>query len=360
MIPVDTAWNNFIKSESGTGYPAPIKKNLSPRISPKCTEIYISTKTKLAYLNDSIDLESVFWKIPVLPYEVARPGVIKKQMKINCLTPEEVVILEKKISDEKEKDVCINVDILKQLEESKKVKFKDIRKVNIGLCKKDLTTFRKKKKGAFYNCFVLILRILLDNGTYKEIHVKIFNTGKLEIPGIRVESLLTNTLRILINILQPFHPKKLEIKENSIQNVLINSNFSCNYYIDRDELYSILKYKYGIHVIFDSCSYPGIQCKFYYNKTKTENDGQCKCTTKCSKKGTGEGDGQCKEISFMIFRTGSVLIVGNCDEKVLNIIYYFLKGIFLTEYSQIMTEYNSAPIPKKKKRVRKKKILVSK
>ena len=62
----------------------------------------------------------------------------------------------------------------------------------------------------------------------------------------------------------------------------------------------------------------------------------------------------------MIFRTGSVLIVGNCDEKILNIIYHFLKKIFLTEYSQIMTEYNSAPISKKKKRVRKKRILVSK
>ena len=98
---------------------------------------------------------------------------------------------------------------MKQLQESKKVKFKDIRKVNIGLCKKDLTTFRKKKKGAFYNCFVLILRILLDDGTYKEIHVKIFNTGKLEIPGIRVESLLTNTLRIINQCIATLSSKKI-------------------------------------------------------------------------------------------------------------------------------------------------------
>ena len=63
-------------------------------------------------------------------------------------------------------------DILKQLQESKKVKFKDIRKVNIGLCKKDLTTFRKNKKGAFYNCFALILRIKYKK-EFKEVHVKI-------------------------------------------------------------------------------------------------------------------------------------------------------------------------------------------
>ena len=48
---------------------------------------------------------------------------------------------------------------------------------------------------------------------------------------------------------------------------------------------------------------------------------------KCNKKGSGRsGEGQCKEVSFMIFRTGSVLIVGNCTEKILNIIYVFVKG----------------------------------
>ena len=62
----------------------------------------------------------------------------------------------------------------------------------------------------------------------------------------------------------------------------------------------------------------------------------------------------------MIFRTGSVLIVGNCCEMVLNIIYNFLKNLFITEYKEIMTEYNSTPQVKKKKRMRRKKILVSK
>ena len=35
----------------------------------------------------------------------------------------------------------------------------------------------KKKKGAFYNCFALIIRIKEKN-VYKEVHIKIFNTGK--------------------------------------------------------------------------------------------------------------------------------------------------------------------------------------
>ena len=359
MIPVDKAWENFLNNAGMIEKPDTRSVPENNGISPKCTDIYISTKTKLAYLNQVIELDKVFWEIPILAYEPREFGVIKKQMKINSTSPDEVTELEKKIIETRDKDICIQVDILKQLKKTQKVKFKDTRKINIGICKKDLNSFRKKKKGAFYNCFVLIIRIPLNN-SYKEIHVKIFNTGKLEIPGIHDDSILDITLKILIDILQPFHKEKLKVKEGSIQNVLINSTFSCNYFINRDKLYSLLKYKYGINVIYDSCSYPGVQCKFYFNKNNASNDGTCRCSQKCSKKGSGNGDGECKEISFMIFRTGSVLIVGNCCEMVLNIIYNFLKKLFITEYKEIMTEYNSTPPVKKKKRMRRKKILVSK
>ena len=37
----------------------------------------------------------------------------------------------------------------------------------------------------------------------------------------------------------------------------------------------------------------------------------------------------------MIFRTGSVLIVGKCDENVLMIIYEFLKTMFNNEFKNI-------------------------
>ena len=37
----------------------------------------------------------------------------------------------------------------------------------------------------------------------------------------------------------------------------------------------------------------------------------------------------------MIFRTGSTLIVGKCDEKVIRDIYNFLVKLFIAEYSGI-------------------------
>ena len=42
-------------------------------------------------------------------------------------------------------------------------KFKDIRKISIGVCKKDIISVRGKLKSAFYNCFVLILRSSCKN-----------------------------------------------------------------------------------------------------------------------------------------------------------------------------------------------------
>ena len=48
----------------------------------------------------------------------------------------------------------------------------------------------------------------------------------------------------------------------------------------------------------------------------------------------------------MIFRTGSVLIVGKCNESVLRNIYEFLKTILSTEFEKIcikIIDPNTAP-----------------
>jgi hypothetical protein len=84
-----------------------------------------------------------------------------------------------------------------------RVKFNDIRKITIGMCKKNIMSYRRKDKQAFYNCFVLILRLKMD-GLFKECHVKVFNTGKIKIPGIQNDSMFTIILDKIINIIQPF------------------------------------------------------------------------------------------------------------------------------------------------------------
>ena len=68
--------------------------------TPKASDIYISTKTKLGYLNRVIDLNKVFWEIPVIPYAKPANGVIKKQKKFNSLTIEELDFIKEKLKSE--------------------------------------------------------------------------------------------------------------------------------------------------------------------------------------------------------------------------------------------------------------------
>ena len=267
-------------------------------------DIYISTKTKIGYLNlTNIDLNDLFWKLPILEYHIPKNGILKKSFKINCNSKEEVVELENKIK----LNINVKETIITQIDNihNKRHKFKDIRKIDMGLCKSDLLSCRKKK-GAFYNCFAIIMRIMFKN-VFKEVHIKIFNTGKLEIPGIQDDNLLYNALDELIKILKNImNNDDIYYKKDKIENVLINSNFNCGYFIDRTKLYNVLKYDYKIHSLYDPCSYPGIQCKFYYNKINDKNDGICRCNNKCyniSKKDKKHIKDACTEISFMIFRT---------------------------------------------------------
>ena len=87
---------------------------------------------------------------------------------------------------------------------------------------------------------------------FKEVHIKIFNTGKLEIPGIQDDQLLYNSLDELIIILKNImNSDNIYYKKDKIENVLINSNFNCGYFIDRTKLYNVLKYDYKIHSLYD-------------------------------------------------------------------------------------------------------------
>jgi len=327
---------------------------------PKSSEIYISTKTKIAYLNKPIDLKRMFWIIPVIKYMEPKNGVIKKQMKFNSNTEEEILDIKERLKDSCYYDEQIITSINNP---TGRIKFKDIRKITIGLSKKDIMSYRSKKKSAFYNCFVLILRIKIDN-IFKEFHVKVFNTGKLEIPGIQTEQSFDMILKLVLDTLQPYTSEPLCYKENTCETVLINSNFNCGFYINREVLYDILKYKYNIQSIYDPCSYPGIQCKFYFNPDVDVQNG---CQISQDKV---ELYKNITQVSFMIFRTGSVLIVGKCDENVLMLIYDFLKKILLNEYKNIcqkntnndnniqIMDSNLIKFDKKKK-IRRKNILIT-
>jgi len=316
---------------------------------PKCSELYISTKTKISYINKEIDIVRTFWEIPVVNYSSPIDCVIKKQIKLQSKCKEDVDIIYNKLNDVK----YYQEYIIQHIENPEgQIKYKDQRKITIGISKKDILSYRSKQKKAFFNCFVIIMRILYNN-EFKEMHIKVFNTGKIEIPGIQKDDLLYKILDFLVIILKPYVGDDLKYINEKNETVLINSNFNCGYFIERDKLYEILKYNYRINSNYDPCSYPGIQCKFYYDNLLSPDDIQ---------NGQQPKHKNYQKISFMVFRTGSVLIVGKCNETVLHVIYRFVRNILENEYVNIHSSSDNSDKNNnnkdRKKKIRKKIILI--
>lgn len=373
MLSIDDEWNNYLiekkyldTEESPRNVKnviaEPTERMNTNEFVPVPEELYISTNTKILYFNQNIDTYDIFWKIPIIEYWQPIEGVIHKNMKIVSTTPEQ-------LDDYKSKLQTISPryfhheTIIKQINvsNSKKTKFKDERKIMIGMTKKDIINVRKKEKKAFMNCFSIILRFLY-HGLFREIHVKIFNTGNLEIPGVLNMELLSIVKKMIIRVLQPFLPEELDYvdKEGRSKSVLINSNFRCGFYIERDKLYYILKTKYKIDASYDPCSYPGVKCKFYFNNEigfhGITQIGTIRNEHRNMTMNELDKNAKYTEITFTLFRTGSCLISGNCSEEVLFYIYEFVKTVLINEYYNICS--NTDTPPKKEKKTKMKKRIV--
>lgn len=353
MFDIEAEWNSFLDGDAQDMFtspygapttlaPTPSKEQaantgntISAESAPEPLPLYISTKSIITYFSNPIDIQQVFWNLAVSPYATPAECVIKKEIKLTSHSAEELEEIKRKIVD----IPYVKEHVITHINNADgRTKFKDVRKIIVGLSKKDITSCRVKQKGAFYNCLVLIMRIRMDKEKdFREIHVKVFNTGKIEIPGIQNEATLQYILDKLIGYLQPLVAETLCLKNTPHETVLINSNFNCQFYINRESMFSILRSKYRVQCWYDPCCYPGIRCKY-----------------------TDDAQGL-KNVSFMIFRTGSVLIVGKCDEEGIYTIYNYVKNILREEYANIyqpLTEGDQSVAPQKKKMVRKKKIFV--
>lgn len=339
-----------------------IIENESINNIPKCEELYISTKTKVLFLNQPIDIYKIFWNIPIISYTTPKEGVVKKQIKIVSNNEAEHNDYCKKLTNLN----YYHEHIIKQINNpgARRIKYRDERKLTIGISKKDIMNCRGKVKNAFYNCFAIILRFIYKD-EFKEIHVKIFNTGKMEIPGILNSSFLEIVKKMIMQTLIPLIDETLSFVDNKNEDsVLINSNFNCGFFINREKLHSILRSsKYNIEAVYDPCSYPGVKCKFYFHHEigfdTDKQAGNIQNIDFQNKISELNNNKKYTEVSFMIFRTGSCLIVGNCSEKILMFIFDFIKSLLQCEYRDICTASDENVTKEKKPKIRKKQIHVS-
>lgn len=408
-------------------------------IRNECESLYISTQTKIFYLTvNSLDVDTIFWNLEVMEYGIPKMGIIKKQMRMIFKSPEEYTTYAEKI----QKIPYYTENIIKQINNpnARKLKFKDERKLTVGISKKDIMNCHGKEKKAFINCFAMILRIPFipssKNGkeqetTFHEVHVKVFNTGKITIPGIvdDNDSLLEITKKYILEILQasvstplalipedeiPLLKKvvknkkgvlsaesfyyreegedeeeeereeegeeendsvpekkkktKLRLPKNSHieyvkqqSGVLINSNFNCGFYIDQMKLMTVLQDKYHLEPTYNKSNYPGVKCKFYLNNDLpldiSVQSGKISEEDKKNKINEWHLENKYTKITFVIFRTGNNLILGNFSKTVLLFIFEFVKRILLTEYEEIRTYHEEITKIAKKIKPRKKKVV---
>jgi TATA-box binding protein (TBP) (component of TFIID and TFIIIB) len=341
--------SNDVKSDVAEVKPQVI---MSQADAPECKDLYISTQTKQIRLNQSnIDVSRIFWEIPIVNYWKPEEGIIKKQMKVACFSKEECEATTKRL----QQYPYFNEKVMKQTDNpnSTKHKFKRESKVTVGISTKNVLNCRGKEKGgAMFNCFAITIRFRNDTGRFQEIHVKVFNTGKLEIPGINNQALLVRVSAYLIDILQQFFDTPIAFLENTSDNdnVLINSNFHCGFNINREKLHNIIKRKYKIDSLYDSCKYPGINCKFYFNREigfdVERQTGVIQQEDYRLKMDELQETHKYIKITFVIFQTGSCIIVGNCSEKVLRFVFDFVKKMLHDEYRSIFIEGDATAVVK--------------
>ena len=379
-------------------------------IRNECEALYISTQTKIFYLNvPTLDVERIFWNIPIMEYASPQIGIVKKQMRMIFKSPEEYDIYLEKIRD----IPYYTENIIKQINNpnARKLKFKDERKLTVGISKKDIMNCHGKEKKAFINCFAMILRMSPTSAsmtnTFHEVHVKVFNTGKITIPGIvdNDDSLLEITKKYILEILQANVATELhlipedeipllrkivkntkgkeyveteemdktlsEIPKNSHveyvkqqSGVLINSNFNCGFYIDQMKLMRILQEKYHLEPTYNKSNYPGVKCKFYLNNALpldiSVQSGNISEEDKKKKITEWRLEDKYTKVTFVIFRTGNNLILGNFSKTILLFIFDFVKHILMTEYEEIRTFHDEPAKVAKQVKPRKKKVVYTK
>jgi TATA-box binding protein (TBP) (component of TFIID and TFIIIB) len=360
MLSLNNEWFQFVQQQKIDSNPRGKTKPVvtiqpthqyADEIAPEGNKLNISTKTMILQLNNPIDTNEIFWKIPIMEYWCPREGVVHKYMQMISNTPDDLVINLQKLE---QNPYPYKEYITKQVNnKNKKVaEFKDSRKIVMGINRKNILNGNKKEKKSFMNSFALMIRFEF-RGIFKEVHAKIFNTGKMVIPGILCAEMFVLIQRHILDILQPYFDVTLAYITPSKESVIVNSDFNCGFHILRNELFDIMKHKYKLDASFCVCTYPGVKCRFYYNHNR-ESDNQNGILDvedysfklkeiKKNKKYT------C--VTFTIFRTGSCIVTGNCNDEILHHVCHFLKTILKEEYHVICARSNSEMICSKKKTV---------
>ena len=269
------------------------------------SKLRVSTITTTAQLGTKINLEEIFKQIQILPYWDLNDGILKMEYKAQTK----------------------------------------------GTCFKDIMLKPKTTKTSFFNQATIIVRREVSPMNWKEINVKIFRNGGVQMTGIRSIEMSSDTIRWLLQHLlatckaEPIFTGEAVIHKEQIQ--LINTDFSIGAKVRRDILHRILSDNYGLNSSYESAIYQGVKTKYFYNAERPADkpQGICPCERLC--KGTGDGSkiGECKKITISPFQTGQVIITGARTMEQINEAYEFIKRVFTDHAEEILRKQYILPTP---------------
>lgn len=266
------------------------------------SSLRISTITTTGQLGTKIQLESLFNQIPILDYWDLNDGVLK-------------------------------------MEFNGQVK---------GTSFKDIILKPKKTKTSFFNQATLVIRREVSPLVWKEINVKLFRNGGVQMTGVRSLEMSTESLRWLVDHVQRVCAEQVFVKSPSIhkeQVQLVNTDFSIGAKVRRDVLHRVLSDTYRLNSSYESSIYQGVKTKYFYNAERpaTSPSGLCPCPKLCKGKGDGSKIGECKKITISPFQTGQVIITGARTMEQINEAYEFIKQVFRTHADEVLRKVYVLP-----------------
>lgn len=266
----------------------------------------VSTITTTANVGTKIHIEAIYAQVPILPYWDLTDGVLK--MEFNG--------------------------------QSK------------GTCFKDIMLKPKTARTSFFNQATIVIRRETSPLTWKEINVKLFRNGGVQMTGVKSIEMAADSLRWLIDYLLTACPGPApifagEVRINKEQTQLINTDFSIGAKIRREQLHRILVERYRLNSSYESAIYQGVKTKYFYNAQRpaTSPPGICPCERLC--KGTGDGSkiGACKKITISPFQTGQVIITGAREMAQIEEAYEFIKTVFTENREDVLRKTYVMPTP---------------
>lgn len=214
----------------------------------------------------------------------------------------------------------------------------------IGYASRDAFSKRGVSDKTFFNQSTIVLRKATnsDHTQFKEVNVKLFGNGGIQMTGIPAEEFAKETLSWLLEELvkvkspTPIFSEKPSLQKFKVQ--LINSDYQVAYAINRTALHNILSRTYGLFSTFESTIYQGVNTKYYYNDQHPDKSrpGICLCTKRCRGQGTGSGPGECKRITMSVFQTGKIIITGGRYLFQLEEAYNFLNAVLRTHADEVL------------------------